>query len=55
MFVDGFRSGDVLCDMEYFLDVEFCMSVRGLVMSDLYLVVRFNLDVQVFKFVFVLE
>ncbi|XP_068700460.1 uncharacterized protein [Montipora foliosa] len=55
MSADGSRSGDALCDMEHFLDVELCMSVRGLVMSDSYLAVRSNLDVQVLKLVFVSE
>ena len=39
-------------DMEHFLDIEPSMIVKEVVLSDSYLAIRSNLDVQVLKFVF---
>ena len=49
---DGSRVGDALCDMEPFLDIEVCMRVKELELSDSYLALRSHLDVQVLKLVF---
>lgn len=53
--LDGSRVGEALCDMEHFLDIELCMRVRELVLSDSYLALRSHLDVQVLKLVFMSE
>lgn len=52
---DGFNTGTLSCDLEHFLDIEPSMSIKGLALSDSYLALRSNLDVQVLKLVFMLE
>lgn len=52
---DGSNAGAMSCDMEHFLDIEPCMTVKQLVLSDSYLAVRSNLDVLVLKLVFMSE
>lgn len=52
---DGMSTGAMSCDMEHFLDIEPSMAVKKLVLSDSYLALRSNLDVQVLKLVFITE
>ena len=52
---DGPNTSSMSCDMEHFLDIEPCMTVKQLVLSDSYLGVRSNLDVLVLKLVFMSE
>lgn len=52
---DGGASGAASCDIEHFLDIEPCMAVKDVVLSDSYLAVRSNLDVLVLKLLFMSE